>query len=218
MPFRFNQRSRSSGNQTSHDIITVVSGLPRSGTSMMMRMLEAGGVPILTDYERRPDDSNPKGYYELESVKRMKEGEIAWIHEAQGKAVKIISPLLEFLPPEHQYQIIFMQRNMREILASQREMLVQRGEQDDRVGDRYLADLYQKHLEKTISWIEKQPNLRAIYIHYNKIVLDPRPSVVELTRFLNLTQNEMPKMLAVVESSLYRQRESKKDTLLRPNT
>src|SRR5574342_806932 len=130
MPFRLFKRSTSAA-----EFVTVVSGLPRSGTSMMMRMLETGGLPVMTDHIRIPDESNPKCYYEFEQVKQLKEGNTGWISEGKGKVVKIISALLEYLPPGHKYRIVFMQRNMDEILASQREMLLRRGEPTDRVGD-----------------------------------------------------------------------------------
>ncbi|HZD55295.1 MAG TPA: hypothetical protein VE136_01120, partial [Anaerolineales bacterium] len=99
--------------------MTIVSGLPRSGTSMMMKMLEAGGVPPLTDEIRTADRDNPKGYYEFERVKKMPDGDKAWMVEARGKSVKVISALLEHLPPQYDYKVIFMRRDMNEILASQ---------------------------------------------------------------------------------------------------
>ena len=206
MPFRLFQRPQSTANRSTDDVITVVSGLPRSGTSMMMRMLEAGGIPVLTDHERAPDSSNPKGYYEYEHVKQMKEGDIGWIQEARGKAVKIISALLEFLPPAYEYRIIFMERNMAEILASQRAMLIQRGETHDQIEDQHMAELYQKHLARTSAWIEKQPNLKALYLDYNKIIEDPQPYLLQLASFLHPRPLKMPEMLAIVEASLYRQR------------
>ena len=108
--------------------IVVVSGLPRSGTSMMMKMLEAGGIPPVTDELRTADDDNPKGYYEFERVKQMDKGDTAWVADAQGKVVKVISALLKHLPSSHNYQVIFLRRHMSEILASQRKMLIRRGE------------------------------------------------------------------------------------------
>src|SRR5512135_3049740 len=97
---------------TPADVVTVVSGLPRSGTSMMMRMLDAGGLPVLTDYKRLPDASNPQGYYEFERAKKLRDGDSEWLESARGKAVKVISALLEFLPPMYPYKILFMQRNI----------------------------------------------------------------------------------------------------------
>jgi len=98
--------------------IIVVSGLPRSGTSMMMRMLEAAGIQPLTDHIRTADSDNLKGYYEFERVKKLKEGDVAWLSDAQGKAVKIIAALLIELPSNYEYHVLFMRRKMEEILAS----------------------------------------------------------------------------------------------------
>lgn len=201
MPFRLFKR----GSATD-EFITVVSGLPRSGTSMMMRMLETGGMPVLIDHIRIPDESNPKGYYEFERVKQMQDGNTGWIAEGKGKVVKIISALLEFLPPEHQYRIVFMQRNMNEILASQREMLLRRGEPTDRVSDEHLTGFYQEHLARTKTWISEQGNMQVIYLHYNQIMENPQAPITQLCQFLQPFPLDPDKMLSVVEASLYRQR------------
>ena len=203
MPFLLFKR-----NSTAAKFITVVSGLPRSGTSMMMRMLEVGGLPVMTDHLRVPDESNPKGYYELEEVKQLQKGNTGWISEGSGKVVKIISSLLQYLPPEHQYRIVFMQRNMGEILASQREMLIRQGEQADRVGDDYLASLYQNHLTHIMEWLADRPNMEIIYLHYNQILENPYAPVTRLCQFLQPIPLDQTRMLGVVELSLYRQRES----------
>ena len=201
MPFRLFKRSA-----TTPEFVTIVSGLPRSGTSMMMRMLEAGGLPVMTDRVRVPDESNPKGYYEFERVKQLKDGNTGWIAESKGKVVKIISALLEYLPPEHQYRIVFMQRNMGEILASQREMLLRRGEPPDRLGDRYLAGLYQNHLTRIAEWLAEQPDVKVIYLHYNQIMENPRAPIARLRQFLQPFALDPDRMMSVVEASLYRQR------------
>lgn len=201
MPFRLFKRSANAP-----EFVTVVSGLPRSGTSMMMRMLETGGIPVMIDHIRVPDESNPKGYYEFERVKQMKEGNTGWVSESKGKVIKIISALLEHLPPDHQYRIVFMQRNMDEILASQREMLLRRGEPTDRIDDRALADLYQNHLGRVRQWLAGQPNMEVIYLHYNQILEAPDAPIVQLCQFLRPFPLDKNRMLSVVESSLYRQR------------
>jgi hypothetical protein len=197
--------SRNSDKKSSPVPITVVSGLPRSGTSMMMQMLQAGGFEILTDNERSADDDNPKGYYEFERVKKLKEGDTAWIQEAQGKVVKIISALLEHLPKEYSYQIIFMLRNIDEILASQKQMLVRRQEPTDRVGDEKLADLFQRHLAAIRDWLDHQPNIRVLYINYNDLVQDPKPLVEEISNFLD-SSIDTSAMLEIPDRKLYRQR------------
>src|SRR5919108_5001430 len=130
--------------------IIVVSGLPRSGTSMAMKMLHAGGLEVVTDGLREADDSNPKGYFELEAVKELdKDGDTAWLRDARGKAVKIISFLLTFLPDEHDYRVVFMQRDLHEVLASQNKMLLQRSERPGTPDeDAQMRQHYEKHLAK----------------------------------------------------------------------
>ena len=105
-----------------NSVITIVSGLPRSGTSMMMRMLEAGGMEVVTDNIRKANGDNPHGYFEFEKVKKIKE-DSSWLDETFGKVFKMVSMLLYELPSDKNYKIIFMKRNMKEIMASQRIML-----------------------------------------------------------------------------------------------
>src|SRR5262245_36031507 len=155
------------------DPVIIVSGLPRSGTSMMMRMLAAGGLEPLTDNIRTADEDNPKGYFEFERVKQI-ETDQTWLADAAGRVVKLISALLKYLPPDYQYKVIFMRRSMQEILASQRQMLVRRGEPTDRVADDQMAAMFEKHLAQVESWLRAQPNVETIYINYNDVLKDPR--------------------------------------------
>jgi hypothetical protein len=185
--------------------IIIVSGLPRSGTSMMMKMLEAGGIPPLTDEIREADKDNPKGYYELERVKQMDKGDVAWLDDAQGKSVKVISALLRHLPQDYEYRILFMRRNMPEILASQRKMLIRRGENADDMDDEKMAALFEKHLQSTINWIEEQPNVSVLYVHYSDMLANPEPLVVKIQEFLNQPLNTNA-MAEVVDPNLYRNR------------
>lgn len=185
--------------------ITIVSGLPRSGTSMMMKMLEAGGVPLLVDHRRTPDDDNPAGYYEFERVKKLGQGDFDWLADAQGKALKVIAALITHLPSAYTYQIIFMRREMSEILASQRKMLLNRGEDPNKIDDTEIAQLFERHLSKVIGWIDQQPNMRKIDISYNLLFKSPRPQMERLNRFLD-ERLEVEKMLAVINPDLYRQR------------
>ena len=186
------------------NIITVVSGLPRSGTSMMMKMLEAGGMQLLTDNLRTADEDNPKGYYEFERVKRI-DHDRAWLDDAKGKAVKIISELLIRLPQDYRYKVIFMRRNMAEILASQRQMLIRRGEPADPADDEKLALLFSKHLRRVEAWIKEQPNLEVLYVSYNEVVQDPRGQAGLVNQFLGGGLN-VENMVAAVDQALYRQR------------
>src|ERR1700742_3020455 len=132
--------------------VTVISGLPRSGTSMMMKMLAAGGVPVMTDEIRTADEDNPKGYFELEKVKELAKDH-AWLEGAKGKSVKIISALLKHLPAQYTYNVIFIRRRIEEVLASQKQMLIRRGEPTDTVSDQKMADIFQRHVKDVESWL-----------------------------------------------------------------
>ena len=146
--------------------VIVVSGLPRSGTSMMMKMLAEGGLPIVTDELRSADDDNPNGYFELESVRQLADGRNEWLSEAGGKAVKVISSLLEFLPAAYTYKVIFMEREIREILASQRKMLEHRSEAPA-ADDARIEEEFRKHLAAVKPWLARQPNMEMLRISYN---------------------------------------------------
>ncbi len=189
----------------SQEFITVVSGLPRSGTSMMMKILEAGGLPPLTDNLRTADEDNPKGYFEFERVKKMPDGDISWVEDAQGKAVKVISALLEHLPPAYTYRVLFMQRKIDEILASQKQMLVRSGKPTDQVSDEQLAEMYDKHLVKVNAWLDEQTNFSVIYLDYNAMLADPTKYARQVNQFLDNSLNPQ-EMAGVVDPNLYRQR------------
>ena len=140
--------------------IVVVSGLPRSGTSMAMRMLEATGLTIVVDGIREADEDNPKGYFELERVKDLaQENDWEWLQEARGKAIKIISYLLKELPDDHNYKVLFMRRDLREVLASQAKMLERRGESNDSDDER-MIELYENDLWKARLPAEEQRPFR----------------------------------------------------------
>ena len=187
------------------DTITIVSGLPRSGTSMVMKMLEAGGMTALTDNLRRADLDNPKGYYEFEPVKKLYKGETAWLPEARGKVVKVIATLLPYLPDTYQYRVIFVHRDLREILASQKKMLVNRGEDADKVADEEMAQIFEKHLSQVDRWIKAHPNVKCIDVDYNLLIRDPGLEIARINEFLGKTLDE-EQMVNVIDPSLYRQR------------
>jgi hypothetical protein len=186
--------------------IVIVSGLPRSGTSMMMKMLETGGIPVLTDYQRTADADNPRGYYEFERVKKLKDGDTEWLPDARGKAVKVISALLEHLPGDYRYRVLFMHRSLPEILASQRRMLVNRSEDPEAVTDDELAGLYERHLQKVEAWLARQRNMAVLYLNYNDLVEHPEPGVIKVNNFLG-GGLATEKMLGVIDPGLYRQRQ-----------
>ena len=203
MPFGSLFTSRKSSKTS--EFITVVSGLPRSGTSMMMQILHAGGMEILTDQQRTADDDNPKGYYELERVKKMKEGDVTWVRESGGKVIKVISALLEYLPRDLSYKVIFMHRKMDEILASQKQMLVRRGAPTDKASASTLADLFSRHLQKVEAWLAAQQNMQVLYIQYDELLAEPHVHIAALVDFLGLPL-DVQAMERVPDENLYRQR------------
>jgi hypothetical protein len=184
--------------------ITIVSGLPRSGTSMMMRMLEAGGMDVVTDNERKADIDNPRGYYEFELVKKI-ESDKSWLSNAEGKAFKMVSRLLYNLPEEHEYQIIFMKRDMRQMLQSQEKMLERLGKSGGSVSNEQMAELFLGELRKIESWLSEQGNIQVIYLDYGDVVSHPVDASALVDGFLqkNLT---VPAMAATVEPELHRNR------------
>jgi len=186
------------------DMITIVSGLPRSGTSMMMQMLGAGGLPIVTDKTRKPDPDNPRGYLELEKVKQI-EKDTSWLGDCEGKAVKMVSALLYHLPKDRRYKVIFMGREMEEILASQRAMLERLGRDGGGVGDEEMGEKFEKHLRDIKAWLSSQGNIDVLYIKYNDVIDDPYRYTRLVNNFLGnrLNADKMPR---VVEKSLHRQR------------
>jgi hypothetical protein len=193
-------------SKENHDIITIVSGLPRSGTSMMMRMLEAGGMPIMMDNIRKADVDNPRGYYEFEMAKKIKE-DSSWLADCRNKAVKMVSPLLYDIPlnDAYRYKVIFLEREMSEILASQKKMLQRRGEKGAGLGDEEMAARFMEHLQKVQSWLTNQDPIDVLYIKYNDVIASPVKNARRVNSFLGNGLEE-EKMASVVEKSLYRQK------------
>lgn len=191
----------------SHGFITIVSGLPRSGTSMMMRMLDLGGMPVVVDNLRTADVDNPRGYYEFEPAKKTKQ-DSSWLETAGGKAVKMIYQLLYDLPPGYEYRVLFMRRKMEEVLASQKKMLQRLGtDKGPQVSDDDMARLFQSQLKKFDLWLAGQPNFRRLDVLYHEMVADPAPVVDQINAFLGGTLDARA-MREVVEPTLYRNRSS----------
>jgi len=188
----------------SQNSVILVSGLPRSGTSMMMKMLEAGGVEALTDKLRAADEDNPRGYFEFEKVKKLKE-DSAWLDGAVGKSVKVISQLLYDLPAEYHYKVVFMRRKIEEILASQQEMLIRRGQADGGANDKKLYELFERYLGEVEQWLAQRDDFDVFYVSYNDILASPRQTSVLINSFLG-GQLDEEKMAAAVDQDLYRQR------------
>lgn len=183
--------------------ITIVSGLPRSGTSMMMKMLETGGIPALIDDVRTADEDNPKGYYEFERVKQLPD-DTAWLPDAQGKAVKMVSMLLYDLPKDREYNVVFMRRKMPEILASQKKMLL-RNNKDMIVDDAEMKELFEKHLEQILHYLDTAKHFKVCYVWYHDMLIEPQKTIDHLNAFFNHTLNTAA-MQGVVDQTLYRNR------------
>ncbi len=191
-------------------MITIVSGLPRSGTSMMMNMLEAGGMGIIVDHIRVADGDNLKGYFEFDAVKKIKE-DISWLKDAHGKAVKVVSMLLYDLPSMFDYRIIFMRRNMGEILISQRKMLEKMGEKNI-PADEEMGMLYDKHLKNISIWLENQANMKVLCLNYKDVLENPCHNAQKISEFLD-THLNTERMIQVVDASLQRNRKMQESTI-----
>lgn len=187
--------------------VYIVSGLPRSGTSMMMQMLEAGGLPVLADFLREADDDNPRGYYEFEPVKKTRD-DPSWLDDAAGKVVKMVYLLLYDLPADHHYKVVFMRRPLGEVLASQRAMLERTGNTGASLTDAQLTAAYEKEIEKIDAWLAQQPNFDVIDIAYPEAVSDPAKVAGKLNAFAAGALDEAA-MVEAVKPELHRQKQSR---------
>jgi hypothetical protein len=184
--------------------VIIVSGLPRCGTSLMMQMLEQGGVDILTDKIRAADTDNPRGYYEFERVKKIKQ-DASWLPATRGKAVKMVSQLLYDLPSSERYGIIFMERDMDEMLDSQ-EKLLQRLNQTGAPREK-MRQAYILHLQRLHEWLRQQANMRVLLVRYNDLVERPEEEVKRVCDFLGRPM-QVENMAKSVDPSLYRNRKA----------
>lgn len=185
--------------------VVVVSGLPRSGTSMAMKMLEAGGLEPVTDEVRSADEDNPKGYFEDERVKDLAEMEDrGWLRGARGKVIKVVSSLLQYLPGDNHYKVVFMRRNLREVLASQAKMLDRRGESSSTEDDDLLA-MYESHLEKVQFQLRFRSWFDVLYVDYRSVLEEPATEARRINEFLGGRLDER-RMAEAVDPNLYRNR------------
>lgn len=185
--------------------IVVISGLPRSGTSMTMQMLEAGGMSIVTDGVRTPGEDNPKGYYEDERVKELhKEKDKSWLREARGKAIKIISFLLKDLPDTNNYKVLFMHRSLDEVLASQQKMLERTGETSE-TGDERMLELFENHLWKVNYLLRHRSDFEVMDLKYKEIIESPLAQAERIREFLG-NRLDVEQMAGAVDAQLYRNR------------
>jgi hypothetical protein len=185
-------------------MITVVSGLPRSGTSLMMQMLHAGGMPVLTDSLREPDANNPHGFLEYEKVKALRKDH-SWMGEAEGKVVKIVSHLLQSVDMKYDYRIVFMVRDVEEVVRSQASMLKRLGKTDAQAPAETLNRHYAKHLAEIKQWLGAQQNFRVLYINHRDAVMNTEQEVQRINEFLG-GGLDVAKMIAIIKPALYRER------------
>jgi hypothetical protein len=182
------------------DTLVVVSGIPRAGTSLLMQMLKKGGMTLLADNRRKPDISNPKGYLELEAVKNLSKDN-SCLKNQTGKAVKVISHLLKHLPKHQKYKIIFMNREMNEIIKSQEKMLKKEGKRFSKE----LIKIFLKELKLVKKWVKEEPKKEMINLHYKKIIKNPAKQIDKIIEFLGVPLDKEA-MIEAIDPSLYRTR------------
>jgi predicted AlkP superfamily phosphohydrolase/phosphomutase/TolA-binding protein len=193
------------GERAAPNIITVVSGLPRSGTSMMMQTLVAAGLTPYTDGKRAADESNPNGYLEHASVKGLAR-DARFLEQAQGKVVKVVAPLLPFLLPRFHYKVVFMERELEQVIASQRRMLARDGkEKKAKTYPLGLHNAFQEHLRKVEHWQTQSPNVEMLRLRYDDVLADPRTAMEQVGKFLG-NQLDVETMVRVVDPKLHRER------------
>jgi hypothetical protein len=185
--------------------VVIVSGLPRSGTSMLMKMLDAGGLALVTDGVRTADEDNPKGYYEVERVKDLaNEQDKSYLRGARGKGIKVISYLLRSLPRDLNYRVVFVRRDLEEILASQRKMLERRGESHEIEPDK-MRELFQDDLWRSTWLLKNGAQFEWIEVHYREILAQPLDQARRISAFLGGGLDEEA-MAGAVDPALYRNR------------
>jgi hypothetical protein len=185
-------------------VITIVSGLPRSGTSLMMQMLEAGGMPTLTDGVRKADDDNPRGYFEWEKIKELPKNP-GLIAEAEGKAVKVISTLLMALPMNRNYRVIFLRRPLDQVAASQARMIQRRSGSGPALEPAALTAALEAHRRSMVSWLSARTSLDVYWMDFPELVAKPWEHAHALVEFLSVGL-DAGAMASVVDAALYRNR------------
>lgn len=184
-----------------NDII-VVTGLPRSGTSLVMQILQSMGIDLFTDNKRSPDQSNPRGYFEHELVKTI-EYDTSWIKKVEGKAIKIVSPLLVYLPNNYNYKIIFMDRVLDEIVQSQEKMLLVNGVPNPQIEPEVIKQIFIKDLKQAWSWIRELSHSESLEISHSKLLKKPESELEKVNGFLNI-KVDLENTLKVIDKKLYR--------------
>lgn len=182
--------------------IFVVSGLPRSGTSLMMQILEKAGIPVFKDDKRKADENNPRGYYEHQWVKRLA-SDNSWIEQAKGSAIKVISHLIFHLPAEFNYKIIFMLRNLKEVVVSQNRMLAKKGKADEKSYPYSIELAYARSLKRAKKWISNKHNVDVLYVDHAQLIKEPLSVVNEILEFTGVNGSSK-EIASVVDNNLYR--------------
>ena len=180
----------------------IVSGLERSGTSLLMQILRAGGLEISFDDSRKPDKNNPKGYYELEGgkiINKLIDGSFS-LNENRGKFIKITAYGLQYLPPG-KYKIIYSERNVEEILDSMEKMI---GEKDNNREETKTSFIKLNNIIK--QYFEEREDMDVLLVNYNNIISNPKENISKIIDFLGLSDNILDKMISTVDNKLYRQR------------
>jgi hypothetical protein len=185
--------------------VTIVTGVPRSGTSLLMQILAAAGLPLFTDGARPPDGGNPRGYCEHELVKTLPR-DVSWLPSARGRAVKIIHSLVPFLPPTETYRVLVLQRAWPEVLASQRALLSRLGRPAPVLSDAELTDLYEKQSTSLLRWLDAQPHVRRIVVSHRALVHAPADTLPSLAAFLGDTALDWTHARDVIAPALHRER------------
>ncbi len=186
------------------DFLAIVSGLPRSGTSMMMRMLDSGGIPALADNLRQADEDNPKGYYEFEPVKRTKQ-DASWLNGSEGKVVKMVHLLLLDLPKDREYRVVFMRRRLEEVIKSQNVMLERKGKSTAGLSEQQIMGMFRQQIDQVETYMASNANFKVLEVQYNELLGAPQAWVEKINEFLG-GGLATDKMLGVVDPTLYRQR------------
>ncbi len=185
--------------------VILVSGLPRSGTSMAMKMLDAGGLSVIQDGIREADEDNPKGYFEDERIKDLANMEDkSWFRDLRGRVIKVVSSLLQYLPDDNFYRVVFVRRDLHEVLASQQKMLDRRDE-DTQTEDEAMLKMYEQHLEKVQFQLRFREYFDVLYLSYRDVLTDPRREAGRMNDFFG-GRLDVDAMAAVVDPNLYRNR------------
>jgi len=180
----------------------IVSGLERSGTSMMMQILQSAGIPVAFDDSRLPDENNPKGYFELEGgkiIERLADGTFP-LDEYRGRFLKITAYGLKYLPPGN-YSIIYCKRDIEEVLDSMSKMAGIGYDDRDATRKAFAKmDANRKDL------LRGRADTDVLFMNYNEILKSPEDKLQRICGFLEIPENALSNMLSVVDASLYRQR------------